>query len=174
MMLLTNMGEFEAFVSLGNMLQRSYFAPFIAMDVPAMSLRWRCVCVLLQREIPILNAHFISLQFSIDSCLMNWWKPHNPHSFFIYLQGPFQTGFTHYSWRILVLMSARSCGIDFYLRAKFPCIVAALQPFGACARTFLLKDCREFPRSFKTLPSLWQGQILKLLMPDSRVWIIRL
>jgi len=72
MMLLTNMGEFEAFVSLGNMLQRPYFAPFIAMDVPSMSLRWRCVCVLLQREMPILIAHFVALQFSIDSCLMNW------------------------------------------------------------------------------------------------------
>jgi hypothetical protein len=72
MMMLTNMGEFEAFVSLGNMLQRPYFAPFIAMDVSAMSLRWRCVCILLQREIPILNAHFMALTLSIESCLMNW------------------------------------------------------------------------------------------------------
>jgi hypothetical protein len=78
MMLLTNMAEFEAFVSMGNLLQRPYFAPFIAMDVPAMSLRWRCVCIFLRREMPILSAHFIALPFSIDSCLMNWCELYNP------------------------------------------------------------------------------------------------
>ena len=84
----------------------------------------------------------------------------------------FLAGSTPYLSKILVLTFACLCGIDFCSKEKLLFIEAASLLFGACVNISSLKDCKACPRSFKTLLSLWQLQILKLLIPDFCVWII--
>ena len=86
----------------------------------------------------------------------------------------FLAGSTPYLSKTLVLTFACLCGIDFCSKEKLLFIEAASLLFGACVNISSLKDCKACPRSFKTLLSLWQLQILKLLIPDFCVWIIYL